>query len=207
MQQSVGNRAVQRSVGDLVGALTDTRRGLVGAVLSLPAWLGDAAASGPMPATVRMLVRRGNEDEDSLTNTCFFLSHPEVPWGTKLRPDEVPDHRPLVGEWIRIRDEVVRPELSRIRAARGAPVPETGPTPAPPPPRAVEQPPSAPAPPASGRTTGSRQFLDQHRALLEQLPTTGDDELLFLLDHVLAKGSATVIEYHAYTTHDRSLCR
>ena len=178
--------AIQRDIGDLFDDLSAVATAGVTAVTSSTLWVVDAAREGPALATVRLMIRNGNEDENALTNSAFFLLHPDLPWGTRLRPDEVPEHKILAEQWAHLRNKVVRPELARVRATREVTGPAGG--------RAHDGPRPTPAP---GGGTESRAFLADHRHALSQLPAS-DDELVLLLDEALAKGSDVRLEYHAY---------
>ena len=203
LQRSAGNRAVtrlltdgagwrtaepksvvvQRDLGHLFETFGEVVSAGVKAVTSAPLLAVELAAQGLVPASVRLLIRNGEADENELTNTAFFLVHPELPWGVKLRPDEIAEHRQLAEEWALLRDRVVRPELARFRAAR----PGTG----------VTEGPVTPGRSAAAPRTDSEAFLDANRELLSALPAS-EDELLSMLDVVLRSGSATRLEYTAY---------
>ncbi len=152
----------------------------------------EAARAGPALMTVRLFIKGGSTDENYLTNIAFWFVHPEIQ-GTKLRPNEVPEHKPLVEQWLAIRDQLVRPELAKAKAAH-PPAAE----PSPPAPVPAPAPPSpAPAPAPAGKLD-SKQFLTDHRDLLAQLGAT-DDELLMLLDDTLKERSAVRLEYNSYS--------
>ena len=144
-------------------------------------WLRDSATIN----TVRVLIGVGVSDENTLTNAAFFFVHPEMT-GVKLRPKEVPAHKPLAAQWVQLRDKLVRPELTKASTPKPAPAEE----------------PSEPTPaPKAGGKVISKQFLAEHRELLEQLHAT-DDELLMLLDSTIAQGSTNVrVEY---TSHSKA---
>jgi len=64
------------------------------------------------PAFVEQLAKKGNKDENDLSNLIFFQRHPEL-GGRKLQPSQ-PGFNALSKEWLGIRDTVVRPVLQRL---------------------------------------------------------------------------------------------
>jgi GH25 family lysozyme M1 (1,4-beta-N-acetylmuramidase) len=74
-----------------------------------PAAPGGSAALGPAADALR----RGERDENRLTNLAFHARHPELQ-GRRLRADE----RSLIREWLDIRDRLTRPALSAFPAGR-----------------------------------------------------------------------------------------
>ncbi len=91
------------------------------AVFSLPRLAFDAMAKGGWSTAIAVAVGAGLRDINQLTNLVFWFRHPELT-GQKLRVDQ----RDLAREWLRIRDEVVRPALAGTPAP--APAPAPGPT-------------------------------------------------------------------------------
>lgn len=73
------------------------------------------------PSLVTDMVRRGMTDEIRLTNAIFFTRHPERVGGSLVRGS------PLAGEWLGIRDQIVRPALASRRPI-GTTAPETATT-------------------------------------------------------------------------------
>jgi cell wall-associated NlpC family hydrolase len=197
VQRTAGNRAatqllaahqttvplrVQRSpLQDLLDAASVTAK----LVSSGASWIGDAVTQGPILATVMLKIRNGNHDADSLTNTAFWMLHPEL-GGRKLDPEGTPGDDVLAREWVKIRKEVVQPALrdyERSLGARTEPGTETG----------------------GGTTTGpvpslgtdvgtnAETFFEEHRTELAELPGS-DDELKLLLTLIIDKG-ATDADY------------
>ena len=68
---------------------------------------GDSSASENQ--LVSSAIRRGNTDENSLTNLVFFRRHPERN-GRSISASER-NYQMLVREWVAIRDTIVRPVL------------------------------------------------------------------------------------------------
>lgn len=89
-------------------ALTDGAATLAGAVSDLT---GDDAS------VINGLINLGVRDENRLTEAIFQRRHPEL-GGRALDPD-APGDKPLVREWLAIRNELVRPRLTG-GPARGA---------------------------------------------------------------------------------------
>jgi hypothetical protein len=77
-------------------------------------------ATGSEAATIKTAIARGERNENTLTDMVFYARHPEL--NRKPLSASMPGFAALSGEWIRIRDTLVRPALN----APGA-------TPAPPP--------------------------------------------------------------------------
>lgn len=63
------------------------------------------AATGLVPAALRLLVALGYSDPNALTNVAFWAAHPEL-FGTKLQPSQ-PNFAQLSAEWMRLRDGIV----------------------------------------------------------------------------------------------------
>jgi len=90
----------------------------VSPIASAVSTVATAAAAAPRGATsavsaaadarlVRDSIASGVRDERQITNRVFFAHHPEMK-GRRIRPDE----RALAAEWIRIRNQLVRPALA-----------------------------------------------------------------------------------------------
>ncbi|WP_046769554.1 D-alanyl-D-alanine carboxypeptidase family protein [Jiangella alkaliphila] len=90
------------------------------AVFTLPRLAFDAMARGGWATAVATAAGAGLRDVNQLTNMVFWFRHPQL-IGQKLRPDQ----RDLAREWLRIRDEVVRPALAGDQ--RPAPTPSPSP--------------------------------------------------------------------------------
>jgi D-alanyl-D-alanine dipeptidase len=120
IQQSIGNRALARLVAvptiqrstTLVEVLQNLTRGLQSLVLAGPraiALLASLASGAELSrAVVRQLLSLGVTEED-VTDLAFSLRHPELN-GRKLGTgDDL-----LIGEWLAIRSDLVRPELRKL---------------------------------------------------------------------------------------------
>ncbi|MCM3659402.1 C40 family peptidase [Georgenia satyanarayanai] len=149
-------------------------------------WL-DVATRGPVLATVTREIKDGNHDVDKLTNTAFFMLHPEL-GGRKLDPAGTPGDDALAKEWATIRSDVVKPALRDYRAQqRGGTEPGTatgGDVVAP----------DGPAP-SLGTDVGTNAaaFFTEHEAEISALPGS-TDELKLLLTLIVDKG-ATDADY------------
>ena len=78
----------------------------------VPAAVLEALSGGLSSLAVTLAAGAGFRDVNQLTNIVFYFRHPDR-IGTKIRPDE----RALAGEWIDIRDRIVKPALA-LTAAR-----------------------------------------------------------------------------------------
>jgi hypothetical protein len=88
--------AIKRSVDSVftvLGALASRFRELV--------------AAGQEHQAITLAYQQGQTDANKLTNLVFFARHPKL-GGRAIRRDE----KGLAGEWVRIRDELVRPFLN-----------------------------------------------------------------------------------------------
>ncbi|MDP8926995.1 MAG: D-Ala-D-Ala carboxypeptidase family metallohydrolase [Actinomycetota bacterium] len=74
----------------------------------------EMAHESPEQTAVRLAARLGQRDENFLTNTIFFVRHPERNW-RPLDRDE-PGYEKLASEWRAIRDTIVRPVLRSLSA-------------------------------------------------------------------------------------------
>jgi hypothetical protein len=92
-------------------------------VFSLPRLAFDAMAKGGWATAIAVAVGAGLRDVNQLTNMVFWFRHPAL-IGQKLRPDQ----RDLAREWLRIRDEIVRPALASAAAPTSPPAPSPGTT-------------------------------------------------------------------------------
>jgi uncharacterized protein YcbK (DUF882 family)/LAS superfamily LD-carboxypeptidase LdcB len=101
----------------------------------LPAAVLEALSAGLSSVAVGLAMNAGHRDENKLTNIVFYFHHPNL-IGQKIRPDQ----KDLAGEWLVIRDRIVRPAL------RSAATP--GPGPATPPPAPSTKPPEPTAIPS-----------------------------------------------------------
>jgi hypothetical protein len=72
-------------------------------------------------ATVQAAIARGERNENTLTDLVFYARHPEL--NRKPLSASMPGFSTLSGEWIRIRDTMVRPALS---APSSTPTPPPG---------------------------------------------------------------------------------
>ena len=85
----------------------------------VPAAVLEALSGGLSSLAVSLAAGAGFRDVNQLTNIVFYFRHPDR-IGTKIRPDE----RALAGEWIDIRDRIVKPALAltaaRVRAGAAA---------------------------------------------------------------------------------------
>jgi LAS superfamily LD-carboxypeptidase LdcB len=86
----------------------------------LAARMLDAIGRGLWDTAVRFAVGSGITDVNALTNTLFYLRHPELR-GQRITPVQ----RELAREWLEIRDRWVKPALSARRQAP-QPAPATG---------------------------------------------------------------------------------
>jgi hypothetical protein len=123
---------------------------------------------------VARLIRAGIHDENQLTNAVFFMGHTELD-RRPLDPAN-PADKPLIEEWLRIRNTIVRPALKRQRAQPRPAAPRTPPVPAA----------GRPAARCGGAGTSVDGFLSRYRQELGRFPASGDDELRFLLGEILA---------------------
>ncbi len=76
-------------------------------VFALPRLAFDALANGGWTTAIAIAIGAGVRDVNKLTNLVFWFRHPTL-IGQKLRADQ----RDLTGEWLRIRDQIVRPALA-----------------------------------------------------------------------------------------------
>lgn len=168
-------------------------------------WL-DVATRGPVLATVTRQIKDGNHDVDALTNTAFFMLHPEL-GGRKLDPAGTPGDDALAAEWVRVRSDVVKPALRDYQAQqRGATEPgtataggtATGPAAEP---GTTTEPatgggvaPAGPAP-SLGTDVGANaaSFFTEHESQISSLPGS-TEELKLLLTLIVDKG-ATDADY------------
>jgi carboxypeptidase C (cathepsin A)/GH25 family lysozyme M1 (1,4-beta-N-acetylmuramidase)/subtilisin family serine protease len=74
---------------------------------SFPARLADAVHGGLINLEVAAAIMSGQRDADLLTNTVFYSRHPEFAVGQKIQPQ---DYR-SAQEWLRIREQVIKPLL------------------------------------------------------------------------------------------------
>jgi D-alanyl-D-alanine carboxypeptidase-like protein len=86
----------------------------------LAAQMLDALGRGLWDTAVRIAIGSGITDANQLTNTLFYLRHPELR-GQKIGPEQ----RDLAREWLEIRDRWVKPAL---RAHPASPPPAGPPT-------------------------------------------------------------------------------
>ncbi|WP_328475143.1 D-alanyl-D-alanine carboxypeptidase family protein [Actinoplanes sp. NBC_00393] len=91
------------------------------AVFALPRRAFDALAKGGWAAAVAVAAGAGVRDVNQLTNLVFWYRHPEL-IGQKLRADQ----RDLAQEWLRVRDEIVRPALAGLPPPASPPAPGPG---------------------------------------------------------------------------------
>jgi LAS superfamily LD-carboxypeptidase LdcB len=87
----------------------------------LPAAVLEALSAGLSSVAVGLAMNAGHRDENKLSNIVFYFRHPNL-IGQKIRSDQ----KDLVGEWLAIRDRIVRPAL-RSPATPG-PTKPSGPT-------------------------------------------------------------------------------
>jgi murein DD-endopeptidase MepM/ murein hydrolase activator NlpD len=66
----------------------------------------DALRRGLWSIAIRLTIQNGVRDENRLTDMVFFARHPERQ-GRRLQSHE----RPLIQEWLEIRDRLIRPAL------------------------------------------------------------------------------------------------
>jgi cell wall-associated NlpC family hydrolase len=156
---------------DLIRTATSAVPRLIDGVGGLAGWLTDVSkGTEPVAAAVARLIRAGIRDENQLTNAAFFMGHTELD-RRPLNPAN-PADKPLIEEWVRIRDTVVRPALKPQRAEPRPAAPRT-----------------PPSPTASARCGGAGTsvdaFLSRYREELGRFPASGD-ELKFLLAKILA---------------------
>ena len=87
-----------------------------------PAQIQEALRRGLWDTAVRLAMGTGVTDVNQLTDTLFYLLHPELR-GRRIGPSQ----RDLAREWTEIRDRRVRPALeSRGRAPSGTPTQPAG---------------------------------------------------------------------------------
>jgi murein endopeptidase len=82
-------------------------------------------AGGEWYLGLRLAELVGVRDENALTNMIFFDRHPERN-GRKIEKSE-PNFKPLSGEWLNIRDRIVRPFLAQTAPAQPSGAQPTGP--------------------------------------------------------------------------------
>jgi hypothetical protein len=77
------------------------------AVVSLPRLAFDLMAKGDWATAIKLATTVGLRDVNTLTNVVFWFRHPALA-GQRIRADQPG----LAREWLRIRDEIVRPALA-----------------------------------------------------------------------------------------------
>lgn len=75
-------------------------------------------------ATVRTAINAGNKDENSLTNIIFFQRHPTLNKNERLKPHQ----KELIEEWLRIRNNIVRPLIAELKNKAKESTKYSGPT-------------------------------------------------------------------------------
>jgi hypothetical protein len=128
------------------------------------AYTSEAPTPDALQARVAEVIASGVRDENKLTDVAFTITHPDI-GSRKLQPDDERD-KPLIHDWLRIRDELVRPALRRHRMANGPAAPET---------------PSAD--PAAGAI--AERFLAENRDALRQFPWRDDAEMRLLVEAIV----------------------
>ena len=124
----------------------------------------ETATPEALPTRVAEAIASGVRDENQLTDVAFTIAHPDV-GSRKLKPDDERD-KPLIQDWLRIRDELVRPALRRHRTAEGPLAPET--------------------PSANPATAAiADRFLAEHRDALRQFPWRDDAEMRLLVEAIV----------------------
>ena len=162
---------------DLLRTATSAVPRLIDSAGGLAGWLLDVSkGTEPVVAAVARLIRAGIHDENQLTNAVFFMGHTELD-RRSLDPAN-PADKPLIEEWLRIRNTIVRPALKRQRAEPRPAAPRIPPVSAP----ARDR----PAAKCGGAGTSVDGFLGRYRQELGRFPASGDDELRFLLGRILA---------------------
>jgi hypothetical protein len=162
---------------DLLRTATSAVPRLIDGAGGLAGWLLDVSkGTEPVAAAVARLIRAGIHDENQLTNADFFMGHTELD-RRPLDPAN-PADKPLIEEWLRIRNTIVRPALKPHRAQPRPAAPRTPPVPAP----ARDRPEAR----CGGAGTSVDGFLGRYRQELGRFPASGDDELRFLLGKILA---------------------
>ncbi|HYC50922.1 MAG TPA: DUF2272 domain-containing protein [Gemmatimonadaceae bacterium] len=84
--------------------------GVIGTIAGLPAKVSGAVQAGIITAQAGAAIARGERDEGKLTNSVFYAQHPELPVGYRIRPED----KALAQDWVRIRDQVIRPLLRAL---------------------------------------------------------------------------------------------
>jgi carboxypeptidase C (cathepsin A)/V8-like Glu-specific endopeptidase/GH25 family lysozyme M1 (1,4-beta-N-acetylmuramidase)/subtilisin family serine protease len=77
---------------------------------SFPARLADAVRGGIINLEAATAIISGQRDADHLTNAVFYSRHPEFAMGQKIQPQ---DYR-SAQEWLRIREQVIKPLLQIV---------------------------------------------------------------------------------------------
>jgi carboxypeptidase C (cathepsin A)/GH25 family lysozyme M1 (1,4-beta-N-acetylmuramidase) len=77
---------------------------------SLPAHLANAVREGAISAQVALTIISGQRDANLLTDLVFYSRHPELPVGQKIQPQNYQS----VQEWLRIREQVIKPLLQAL---------------------------------------------------------------------------------------------
>jgi hypothetical protein len=163
---------------DLLRTATSAVPRLIDSAGGLAGWLLDVSkGTEPVVAAVARLIRAGIHDENQLTNAVFFMGHTELD-RRSLDPAN-PADKPLIEEWLRIRNTIVRPALKRQRAEPRPAEKRTTSVPVPVPVR------DRPAARCGGPGTSVDGFLSRYREELGRFPARGD-ELRFLLGKILA---------------------
>jgi soluble lytic murein transglycosylase-like protein len=89
------------------------------ALAKLPAQLAAAVRKGTIGLPIGLAILGGERNVNTLTNRLFAANHPELPAGHKIQPHE----KALASDWLRLRDEVIKPLLRTLSLAPGTPPP------------------------------------------------------------------------------------
>jgi hypothetical protein len=105
------------------GSLAPTVPSAIGSLTSLPQRIADAVLKGVISLPVALAMLSGQRNVNELTNSIFYIRHPELPKGYKIQSHE----KQLGQEWLKIRDQVVQPLMQTISIrhpedSSGAPV-------------------------------------------------------------------------------------
>ena len=65
-------------------------------------------------AILKKALSKGIRSENKLTDILFYLRHPEMPWGYKIKRHQMR----LAKEWLYLRNRYVRPLLSKLSRIR-----------------------------------------------------------------------------------------